>query len=56
MIKMCDCHMCNMTEEEQQEETEKYLEWEYEQYKKKMAIVRTVPLSFDDWLKSLPSA
>lgn len=28
-------------------------EMEYEKHKKRMAIVRTSPLSLDDWLKSL---
>lgn len=43
---MCDCWMCNQTEEDM----DGYIEWEYEQYCK----TTDQPLSLDNWLKSLP--
>jgi hypothetical protein len=48
---MCDCWQCNMTEEQQAEEAELYIEWEYEQY------CRTTdnPLPIEEWLKQFES-
>jgi hypothetical protein len=40
-----------MTEEEQREWEEGFIQWEYEEYCKKT----DKPLSMDEWLKSLPS-
>lgn len=42
---MCDCYMCNMTEEQQQEENDRYVEWEYEQYLK----TTDKPLTIEEW-------
>lgn len=44
---MCDCWMCNQTQEEFDEG---YIEWEYEQYCK----TTDNPLSIENWLKQLP--
>lgn len=48
---MCDCPICNMTEEEHRAWEDEYIEWEYKQYCEKT----NNPLSMDDWLQSLPS-
>ena len=45
---MCDCWMCNQTQEEFDEG---HLEWEYEQYLKDPNVK---PLSMNEWLASLP--
>jgi hypothetical protein len=44
---MCDCWMCNLTEEDNDE----YIEWEYKQYCKTVDN----PLPINDWLKQFES-
>jgi hypothetical protein len=46
---MCDCWMCNMSEEEQ---NEGMIEYEYQKYCEETKN----PKSKDEWLKSLPNA
>lgn len=44
---MCDCWMCNMSEEEH---NEGMIEYEYQEYCKKTEK----PLTKDEWLQALP--
>lgn len=46
---MCDCYQCNMTKEQQIEENNRYIEWEYKHYKK----ITDKPLPFEEWLEKI---
>lgn len=48
---MCDCWQCNMTEEQQQEEAERYIEWEYQRY----CETASKPLPIEEWLEQFES-
>jgi hypothetical protein len=49
---MCNCSLCNITEEDQQYMDEEYIKYRYEQY----CTTTKESLSIDDWLQSLPIA
>ncbi|MGN8233216.1 hypothetical protein ACTHAL_001444 [Priestia flexa] len=44
---MCDCWMCNQTQEEFDEA---FIEWEYQEYCK----TSENPLTIEEWLEQLP--
>lgn len=48
---MCDCWMCNMSEEDQDSWADEYIEWEYKRY----CETTSKPLPIEVWLKQFES-